>query len=608
MGISGNTSSIKKEVIAELEEIQAHPYPRDLLVDPGLAAMLAKLSCDIKREIAVYIDRRGYVREISIGDKETAPLAREQVRRGNKRLSGLRCIHTHPSGSSALSSLDFNSLLVLRLDAMVALGTREGRINGIQAAFISPAYYQGETEDPFLVFGPFGLDELASFPFQKILREIDRKIIIPEDDLGKKSGEKALLVGFKERSGSLLKGEDSLLELEELARTAGADVAVKLLLNTSHKDPGLYIGKGKARELHLLVQQESLDLVILDDELTHQQQKNLEGALNCRVIDRSALILQIFADRARTREGKLQVELAQLNYLLPRLQGYGGILSRLGGGIGTRGPGETKLETDRRLIRKRISDLNKEIEDIKKQRQVLRQRREFNQVPVVALVGYTNAGKSSLLNALTNAGVPAEDKLFATLDPTARRLELRNEQALLIDTVGFINKLPHQLVASFRATLEEVKYADLLLHVVDASNPLFPSHIKTVEKVLEELGALDKPTILVFNKWDLLEDPILLRDYLAKCSPSLEVSALTKYNLDKLKNLVEIHLPGRKRKVSLLIPFAEAASLTKLYQKGEVVSVLYIEEGVLCEAFLHEQEIKKMQRYLIHKESTDELQ
>lgn len=602
MNITGNTANIKKELLSKLEEIKTLTYPRHLIVDPELASVLARISDEIKREIAVYIDRRGHIKEISIGDKETAPLGREQVRRGSKRLSGLRCIHTHPSGDSTLSGPDLSSLLDLRLDVMVALGIQDKKAVSIQAAFISPAYYKGQSEEQFLLYGPFGLEHLEEFPFLKILLDIDQELIMPVPEEGENKEEKALLLGFKEQKGALLKGEESLQELEELARTAGAAVAGKLLLNISKKDPAYYIGTGKVQELCLFIQQESLDLVIFDDELSPRQQRNLEEGLNCRVIDRSALILQIFADRARTKEGKLQVELAQLNYLLPRLTGYGGMLSRLGGGIGTRGPGETKLETDRRHIRKKITDLNKEIEEIKKQRQVLRQRREVNQIPVVALVGYTNAGKSSLLNALTNAGVFAEDKLFATLDPTTRRLKLRNEELLLIDTVGFINKLPHQLIASFRATLEEVRHADLLLHIVDAHNPIFPSHIETVEKVLLQLEVQEKPTILVFNKCDLLEDPVLLMDFMGRYNPSLEISALTKFNIDKLIDLINLHLPSKARKVDLLIPFTEAASLNSLYQNGEIMNTVYGENGIHCEALLNEQWINKMQKYILHEE------
>lgn len=602
MKISGNTADIKKDIIFRLEEIRDNNYPKHLLVDPELSSLLAMISDQINREIAIYIDRHGNVKEISIGDKDTAPLKREQVRRGTKRLSGLRCIHTHPSGDSNLSGPDLSSLLSLRLDAMVALGVKNKEVESVQAAFISPDYYKGLSKDNFVFYGPFKNKDIYEFPFIDILMDIDRELLIPEIGELDKREEKTLLIGFKEKRGSLLTGEESLQELQELARTAGAWVVDKILLNLAQKDSAYYIGKGKVHELNLLSQQESLDLIVFDDELSPRQQRNLEEGINCRIIDRSALILQIFADRAHTKEGKLQVELAQLSYLLPRLTGYGGMLSRLGGGIGTRGPGETKLETDRRRIHKRISDLNRDIDEIKKQRQVLRQKREVNNIPVVALVGYTNAGKSSLLNTLTNAGVLAEDKLFATLDPTTRRLNLNNQEVLIIDTVGFINKLPHQLVASFRATLEEVNYADILLHVVDAGSPIFPSHIKTVEEVLLEMKVHEKPTIMVFNKSDLLEDPILLLDFMGKHSPSLDVSALTKHNIDKLIELISTHIPNQPKRVELLIPFNEAATLNNIYKNGEIINTVYSETGIYCEAFLNKQWFNKMQRYIINEE------
>ncbi|MFZ5753075.1 MAG: GTPase HflX, partial [Bacillota bacterium] len=348
--------------------------------------------------------------------------------------------------------------------------------------------------------------------------------------------------------------------------------------------------------------QHKLDVIIFDDELSPRQQNNLEESLGSRVIDRTALILQIFADRAKTKEGKLQVELAQLNYMLPRLTGQGTSLSRLGGGIGTRGPGETKLETDRRRIRLRIRDLQKEIEEIKKQRGILRQQREHTQIPVVALVGYTNAGKSTLLNALTQANVLAENKLFATLDPTTRRLQLKQREVLLTDTVGFINKLPHQLVAAFRATLEEVVHADLLLHVVDASHPSYEGQITAVNRVLEELKVLTKPTILVLNKWDLVKDPLEVLPVAGKYEAVIPISALKGTNLPELLELINAHLPNKPLQVRLLIPFNQTALLNTLYHEGEVIQTEYVAEGILCDAYLSQPWLNKLQHYIWQKE------
>jgi len=410
--------------------------------------------------------------------------------------------------------------------------------------------------------------------------------------------ETTLLVGFKELKNILLSGEESLDELQALAQTAGALVKQKVFLKIHNPDPSYYIGRGKVGELALVVQQEDIELVIFDDELSARQQHNLEDQLGCRVIDRTALILQIFAQRAKTKEGKLQVELAQLKYLLPRLRGVGTELSRLGGGIGTRGPGETKLESDRRHISRRISDLQKKIAEIKKQRGIIRQKRTAEEIPVVALVGYTNAGKSTILNTLTGADALAENKLFATLDPTTRKLVLGEADVLLTDTVGFIHKLPHQLIAAFRATLEEIKYADLLLHVVDASNPDIPAQIATVNQVLKELDSLNKPTIMVFNKWDLVQDPLELRQLMKSLAPAIAISAVENYQLDELLNLISANLPAQPQLVHLLLPFAESNLTGLLYQIGKVVATEYQEEGIACAVYLTRQYIEQFQDYL----------
>ncbi|MCL2121135.1 MAG: GTPase HflX [Clostridiales bacterium] len=330
----------------------------------------------------------------------------------------------------------------------------------------------------------------------------------------------------------------SLLELASLTKTAGGQVADSVLVRRDKPDPAHYLGKGKLEEIIGLAEEKELDLVIIDDELTVRQQNRLDALLPCRVIDRTALILQIFADHARTREGKLQIELAQLTYLLPRLTGKGVILSRLGGGIGTRGPGESQLETDRRHIRRRMETLKKETESIRKHRALTRSRRQKNRIPVAALVGYTNAGKTSLLNLLTDAGADAEDKLFATLDPITRKLKLGQTGILLTDTVGFIQRLPHSLVNAFRATMEEAVFADFLIHVVDCSHSEPEMQIRTVQQVLHEVGCHEKPMLHVFNKADLLPDPLDMQRYLTDYQPALLFSAKTGEGLVQLKQML----------------------------------------------------------------------
>ncbi|MDD5593537.1 MAG: GTPase HflX [Candidatus Margulisbacteria bacterium] len=350
--------------------------------------------------------------------------------------------------------------------------------------------------------------------------------------------EKAVLVGIE-----FQRENHFLAELGKLAETAGAVVVGSLVQKRDKPDPTFFIGSGKIEELKALCASVRANLVIFDHELSPAQTRNLEKELGLKVIGRTELILDIFARHARSREGKLQVELAQSEFRLTHLTGHGASMSRLGGGIGTRGPGETKLESDRRLIRSRIAELKKILENVRQERHLKREKRRSSRLPVAAIVGYTNAGKSTLLNALTRAGVLVENKLFATLDPTTRRLYLPSSRVVLVtDTVGFIQKLPHTLVAAFAATLEEVTEADLLIHVVDGSNPEFEEQISAVYQVLEELKSITKPMITVFNKIDLLKKP-LPKKVLKKYQPAVTISALEKQGLTELLAIIDAQLP-----------------------------------------------------------------
>lgn len=411
--------------------------------------------------------------------------------------------------------------------------------------------------------------------------------------------EKVLLIGLNYyKPKRILSAQASLDELAQLTETAGGIVEETLLINREAPHPGYYLGKGKIEEVNSLAAEKSIDLIIIDDELSIRQQLNLDQRLQCRVIDRSTLILQIFADRAKTREGKLQIELAQLSYLMPRLSGKGKEMSRLGGGIGTRGPGESQLEKDRRHIRNRIESLKSEIETIRKQRNVTRSYREKREVPVISLVGYTNAGKSTLLNTLTRSEVTAEDKLFATLDPSTRRLDLFGTEALLTDTVGFIQQLPHSLVTAFRATLEEATFSDLLVHVIDASHPDMESQIKTVHQVLEEIGCKEKPIVHVFNKADLVEDPIELQQTISRFAPAVMISAKKSTGLDELKQLLIENLPKPPRKVVFRIPSGQGHLLNQIYEAGSVLEIEYGPEEISGTAILPELTIKKLSAFI----------
>lgn len=405
------------------------------------------------------------------------------------------------------------------------------------------------------------------------------------EKMGNNSVEKAILIGVELPGMDIQDVEDSLEELARLAETAGAEVVDVQIQRRKRPDPATYIGRGKAGELKEICDRFEADLIICDREVSPVQASNLSDATGVRVIDRAQLILDIFAGRARTREGKLQVELAQLQYTLPRLVGIGTQLSRLGGGIGTRGPGETKLEIDRRRIRKRIGELKKEINEIRRHRELLRRGRKEIPLPLVSLVGYTNAGKSTLLNAFTGAGVLAEDKLFATLDPTTRRVKLHNNQeVLLTDTVGFIRNLPHHLVAAFRATLEEVMEADLLLHVVDASHHAFPEQIAAVNETLKSLKAENKPIILVYNKIDKLSSAMDVAPYPETTVPRVLVSAHTGEGLDKLLLAIEEAINEGRVRVKYKIPYDKSAVLDIIHQRGKVLNQEHREDGVYLEA------------------------
>ena len=383
----------------------------------------------------------------------------------------------------------------------------------------------------------------------------------------------------------LEKAEQSLDELGELVKTAGAEVAGQMIQLRDAVHPGTYIGSGKLDELKWLVWEKEADGVVCDDELSPSQINNLEEVLDCKIMDRTLVILDIFAARASTKEGKIQVELAQLKYRQSRLTGLGKSLSRLGGGIGTRGPGEKKLEMDRRLIKSRIAQLNRELADVRRHREVTREQRSRNHMPVCALVGYTNAGKSTLLNTLTGASVLEEDKLFATLDPTTRVLNLPGGQKiLLIDTVGFISKLPHNLIEAFRSTLEEAKYADVILHVADMSNPQMDEQMYVTYEILEELGVLNKTVITVFNKCDKAGEDLLIRDF--KSDARVVVSAKTGQGLDTLKEILEDWIREQRMEIKRLYPYAEAGKIQLIRAYGEVTKEEYQAEGIYIEGFV----------------------
>ena len=408
--------------------------------------------------------------------------------------------------------------------------------------------------------------------------------------------ERVILVGVSEQERSALdsampetgREPETELELEELAelvKTAGAEVVGTVIQKREMMHPGMYVGTGKAAEIAALIEETGATGIVCDDELSPAQLKNLEQALDTKVMDRTLIILDIFAARATTSEGKIQVELAQLKYRLSRLTGLGRSMSRLGGGIGTRGPGEKKLEVDRRLIKNRIAQLNRELKEVRKHREINRAQRQKNRVPVAAIVGYTNAGKSTLLNRLTDADVTAEDKLFATLDPTTRMLQISGSQKILLtDTVGFIQKLPHHLIEAFKSTLEEAKYADYILHVVDASNPQRERQMHVVYDTLYRLDIRGKTVVTLFNKQDAVTEQEPARDF--KADYTLDISAKTGAGMDRLEELLCEILRENRLLLEEVIPYADAGIIQQIRKTGELMEEEYRQEGIYVKAYV----------------------
>lgn len=590
--IKGNIKGIRDSVIAELQKLYDMQSPQ--LVSQELAVKLADITEYINREISVYITRSGQIIEIAVGDNATVELPSFSGRRGAGRLSGIRCIHTHPGGNPYLSGVDISALKNNKYDAMVAIGvvspdfTKSELTFGLITGIDSNENYTAEC------YGPYSIEDAENINFVNTVSTIER---ILDKQTGTASlqvmSERAILIGMEWGRN------DSLEELKQLADTAGATVIKKFIQKRPKPDPAFFIGRGKVQELALYAQQENIDLCIFDDELSPAQQRNIESVMGIRILDRTALILDIFAQRARTNEGKLQVELAQLQYTLPRIMGKGLMLSRLGGGIGTRGPGETKLEVDRRRIRDRIAFIKDQIEKVKAVRSLHRSKRKKNNVFEVSLVGYTNAGKSTLLNTLTNSDIYAKDQLFATLDPTTRQLTLPNKQEIIItDTVGFIQRLPHQLIAAFRSTLEVVTEADLLVHVIDISHELYKEQAAAVHEVLKEIGAETKPVITVYNKIDKLPPDSKLADRLALEEDTVCISAAKKLNLETLQQMIESHLKSKAVEVTLCIPYAETAKAAQLHETANVLEQEYTENGAVMKVILPVEDLEAYNEYI----------
>ena len=531
---------MKPNQLRRIEKLYTRRIAQHEIVTAEFARQLAELSHETRRQIGVLVDRKGYVEYITVGDAHRIELPDfKRVRTAQDRFRGLRCLHTHLRGE-ALTQDDLTDLALLRLDLMAAIAVepKTGLPELVYVAHLLPSSGVAETgagDSPFAFLDPTHPAQL-DVDFLELIGALEDEMTRYRQTARKSDGrERTILVGVT--TGSLLEAEESMEELRELALSADVTVLDSTIQRRSRIDPRTVLGQGKLKELLIQAMQLGADLIVFDCELQPSQVRSIAAATDLKVIDRAQLILDIFAQRASTHEGKIQVELAQLKYLLPRLiMGQDSAFSRLAGGIGGRGPGETKLETDRRRVRDRISRLEKQIDELGQRRHERRKERARREFPVVSLVGYTNAGKSTLLNALTQSAVHAEQRMFATLDPTSRRLRLPREQEIIInDTVGFIRDLPPGLLAAFRATLEEISGSDLLLHLVDAANPRWPQQIEAVERILLELDFSQIPRLLVFNKADLVA-PEELASLLRNASQdgereSLAVSALDRASL-----------------------------------------------------------------------------
>ncbi|AYE35450.1 GTPase HflX [Clostridium septicum] len=594
--IYGNIEGVKKCFLDELENLYRVRVLKDEVFSIEILETITRVSTILEREISVGVDRRGKVVSVAIGDSTSVEIAMIDIK--EKRLSGVRIIHTHPNGICNFSALDLTALLKLKLDAIVAIGIYSGKVIDCSLGMLTITDDMLDYEEK----DNLSVNEILSINILDKIQYIES--LIKEKDVVEEDEEKAILVGSDTK--------ESLEELKELTKACDIPVLDMIFQSRSKIDPAFYIGKGKVLEIAHLRQTERANLIIFDDELSGSQVRNLEAALGAKVIDRTTLILEIFARRARSKEAKIQVELAQLKYRLGRLQGLGTVLSRTGGGIGTRGPGEKKLETDRRHIRETIYDLNAELKKIKKIRETQREKRNKESIPKVSLVGYTNAGKSTLRNKLCEIAAQKESKekekvfeadmLFATLDITTRAILLSNKGVVtLTDTVGFVRKLPHDLVEAFKSTLEEVIYSDLLCHVVDVSSNYALEQIKAVEDVLSELGAKDKDTILVLNKIDKATDEQLdvIKDAVKEYK-TIEISAKEGLNLEELLKLIEEKLPYKMKKCEYLIPYSRSDINSYLHRNGRVFEEDYRDEGTYMVVEVDDETFNKSSEFIIN--------
>ncbi|KNZ41997.1 GTPase HflX [Acetobacterium bakii] len=576
-------SGIRQTYINELDDLVGYEMENQLLLDEHVLEILKRLTLAIQREILIATNDKNRVQWVTIGDASTVAIGDKDMLYHEKCLNKYRVIHTHPGGNPNLSEEDFSAAKNQGLQCMVTVGVAEGMATsfGIGVPVI---------EEETMVYGQAlfkNLKELNAFPLEYYILQANRFIkndpntIFDVED----TEERALLLGIELQVNQGVDLADSMEELAQLVKTAGGKVMERVTQARGQIDSTFYVGKGKIQELTKLIQNKDVNLIVANDELNSKQIANIEAVTGTKTVDRTTIILDIFARQSKTREGKLQVELAQQKYRMSHLKGLGIVMSRTGGGIGTRGPGEKKLETDRRLIRKQIEDLEARNERINKSNTLNALQRQKNNIQTVSLIGYTNSGKSTLFNVLTQSEAVTKDGLFVTLDSTLRKIGPEQGDYLVSDTVGFIEKLPHDLIKAFKTTLKEVETADVLLHVVDVSNHNYEAQIDVVNQVLADIGVGHKIVIMVYNKIDKLpenqREELIAKNQSAVEEHSLYISAKEGLQIDLLLEVIQKVLRGEKRQIKLLIPYDDNKALAALHEKKVVLGIEYEGDGNL---------------------------
>jgi len=566
--VYGNINGLKKSIIEQLQNIYSMDSDNSDYCSSEVLNLIANLTYSINREIAIFINNRGKILSVFVGDFKTVEI-NEKIERGS------RCIHTHPGGSGKLSSVDINTLKTLPIISMAAIGVKNGAISDFYCSYINK-------ENNVVNIGPYNKISSTS----EILNEL-KEFATTKRELNSTEQERVIAVGVNTKNCNA-----NLDELEQLIITAGGVCVHKLEQNRENFDNSSYVGKGKIQELMYLISSYNADTICFDDPLNNNQMRNLKQSLNAKILDRSSLILDIFAKRANSKEGKLQVELAQLNHLLPLLSGQGVALSRLGGGIGTRGPGETKLESDRRHILRRVNYLKKQLKEVEKRRTNVRENRKKQDVFIIAIVGYTNAGKSTLINKITNSEVFVKDMLFATLDTSIRSYQISaSETVLFVDTVGFISKLPHELIEAFKSTLEEVVQANLILHVMDGSSDKMEEQAKVVYEILEQINASKIKVIEVINKVDIMQS---IKNIDEK---KVYVSAKTGNGIPLLLKKIEKHTKTKKI-FNVSIPYENGKLISYIHDNCEIITEEFEETKVVFKIKAIEKTIKNIKKFI----------